>query len=309
MQDSKVRNEEKVPSSISRMSQMKEDRRRVMTSGKWHEYVSGWTACVVNIFATFPINKTIFRQVLYGISMKEAFEQLRGEGVSTLYRGVGPPLIQKSAGGSIMFGSYFQIREYLKQRSYPIASPTAALCAGCIEAVLTPLERVQVLLQNSKYNAHFKHTPDALVTLGREFGLKEYYRGLTGILIRNGPSNVFFFTFREKLQDLTCFKCDSPSSIPKFVSDFVSGAFLGGIISTIFYPVNVTKTHMQSKIGGTFLSFSTVFRQLLKERGFVGMFKGVHLNYTRSFISWGIINVSFEFVQSKLLILFPIQKF
>uniref|UniRef100_A0A0K2U0C9 Mitochondrial carrier triple repeat protein 1like [Strongylocentrotus purpuratus] n=2 Tax=Lepeophtheirus salmonis TaxID=72036 RepID=A0A0K2U0C9_LEPSM len=66
---------------------------------------------------------------------------------------------------------------------------------------------------------------------------------------------------------------------------------------------------MQSKIGGTFLSFSTVFRQLLKERGFVGMFKGVHLNYTRSFISWGIINVSFEFVQSKLLILFPIQKF
>ncbi|CAB4064435.1 unnamed protein product [Lepeophtheirus salmonis] len=287
MQDSKVRNEEKVPSSISRMSQMKEDRRRVMTSGKWHEYVSGWTACVVNIFATFPINKTIFRQVLYGISMKEAFQQLRGEGVSTLYRGVGPPLIQKSAGGSIMFGSYFQIREYLKQRSYPIASPTAALCAGCIEAVLTPLERVQVLLQNSKYNAHFKHTPDALVTLGREFGLKEYYRGLT---------------------DLTCFKCDSPSSIAKFVSDFVSGAFLGGIISTIFYPVNVTKTHMQSKIGGTFLSFSTVFRQLLKERGFVGMFKGVHLNYTRSFISWGIINVSFEFVQSKLLILFPIQK-
>nr|ACO11301.1 Mitochondrial carrier triple repeat protein 1 [Caligus rogercresseyi] len=283
--------------------------------GNWHEYLSGWTASVINIFVTFPINKAIFRQVLHGISMREACIQLRAEGLSTLYRGVGPPLIQKSASGSIMFGTYFQIRELLNKRSFPLASSTAALCAGCIEALLTPLERVQVLLQNSKFNSQFKHTPDALVSLGRVYGFREYYRGLSGVLLRNGPSNVLFFTFRDRMQSLPLLspsfpssskdKVNSSSALRKFLSDFLLGAFLGGLISTLLYPVNVTKTHMQSRLGGSFLSFQSVLGELLRERGLSGMFKGVHLNYTRSFISWGIINLSYEFVQSKLLLHFP----
>lgn len=36
----------------------------------------------------------------------------------------------------------------------------------------------------------------------REYGVKELYRGLVPILLRNGPSNVLFFVLREEAQKL-----------------------------------------------------------------------------------------------------------
>lgn len=68
--------------------------------------MSGWGAAVVNILVTFPINKTMFRQMVHGYSLKDALKQLKREGAVHLYRGVLPPLLQKSASSSIMFGTY-----------------------------------------------------------------------------------------------------------------------------------------------------------------------------------------------------------
>ena len=90
-----------------------------------------------------------------------------------------------------------------------------------------------------------------------------------------------------------------------YMTDFLCGAFTGAFISTLFYPVNVTKTHMQLKVGGNFLTFLNVFTKLLKDRGFRGMFHGVHMNYSRSFISWGIINTTYGIVHEHLLKIFP----
>lgn len=53
---------------------------------------------------------------------------------------------------------------------------------------------------------------------------------------------------------------------------------------------------MQKTVGGKFQSFTSVFGSLVRERGVRGMFRGVHVNYTRSFISWGIINMTYSYV-------------
>ena len=90
-----------------------------------------------------------------------------------------------------------------------------------------------------------------------------------------------------------------------YLTDFLCGSITGAVISTLFYPVNVTKTHMQLKVGGSFQSFFSVFTKLLKDRGFRGMFRGVHLNYSRSFISWGIINTTYGIVHEYLKQKFP----
>ena len=45
----------------------------------WREYVAGWGSSIVNICVTFPVNKTMFRQQLQGISALSAFKQLRSE--------------------------------------------------------------------------------------------------------------------------------------------------------------------------------------------------------------------------------------
>jgi len=256
-------------------------------------YVCGYLAGVLNISVTFPINKTMFRQQLHGITAVEALRQIRGEGLLQLYRGLLSPLLQKSCTVSIMFGSYAQYSRSLKSstrledRSRLVV---AALLAGSTEAVFAPFERVQTLMQDPKFSKTFRNTPHAFHSMWSH-GIKEYYRGLSAILLRNGPSNVIFFSCREVLGKTL------PEDLikAKLLADFVSGACLGAVISTIMYPVNTTKTHMQKTCGGKFRSFPSVFFELLKERGGWGMFRGVHINYTRSFISWGIINVSYEY--------------
>ena len=119
--------------------------------------------------------------------------------------------------------------------------------------------------------------------------LLQLQRSFTGQLAgKHGPSRAFGKVFLWP----------QPKYHSKYVfqADFVSGACLGAFISTIFYPVNTTKTHMQKTLGGDFQSFLSVFRHLLKERGAWGMFRGVHVNYTRSFMSWGIINMSYSWL-------------
>jgi len=258
-----------------------------------HEFLAGYLAGSINIILTFPINKTMFRQQLHGISALESISQLRREGLMVLYRGILPPLLQKSCSYSLMFGCYDQFRRTFREGynfSHTSSVILSALLAGCSESVLTPFERVQTLMLDHNYGKKFKNTPHAFQSL-RIHGFKEYYRGLSAILIRNGPSNVIFFSCRDKLRELV-----PDNKKLGYLADFVSGACLGAVISTLSFPINTTKTHMQKTCGGEFQSFLTVFKSLYRERGLRGMFKGVHVNYTRSFLSWGITNVTYEYL-------------
>ena len=58
---------------------------------------------------------------------------------------------------------------------------------------------------------------------------------------------------------------------------------------------------MQSTLGGKFESPRSVFYTVLVERGkLTAMYRGVHLNYTRALLSWGIINASYELLRQIL---------
>lgn len=130
----------------------------------WKTFACGWAAAFVNITITYPIYKTIFRQMLHGISIAPAFHQIRNEGWFYLYRGVLPPLAQKTVSLSLMFGCYdatkrklinnFQIDEY-------VARLIGGAAAGSAEACLLPFERVQTLLADAKFHSRFKNTHEA----------------------------------------------------------------------------------------------------------------------------------------------------
>ncbi|XP_046326380.1 mitochondrial nicotinamide adenine dinucleotide transporter SLC25A51-like [Haliotis rufescens] len=273
-----------------------------MNLEEYREFICGWGAALINITATFPINKAMFRQQLHGISGFKAVTQLQKEGLGNLYRGVVPPLMQKTTSLSLMFGMYHKFQHMLMDQcptwSKTSVQATAAMLAGMTEATLSPFERVQTLMQDRTYHKRFTNTPHAMYEL-RTYGLREYYRGLTPILMRNGPSNVMFFLGRDFLHDLVPLG-ESPTE--RFLKHFISGAVLGAFISTFFYPLNVVKTRMQSKLGGEYLGVWRTFLVVLEERGYSvrKLFRGYHLNYTRSFLSWGIINASYEYLMKHL---------
>lgn len=265
------------------------------------EYLCGWGAAFVNILITFPLNKLLFRQQLHGIHVRQAFGQLHAEGIGKLYRGMLPPLLQKTSCLAIMFGTYDGYRRLLADVAMPSAvrDAAAAMLAGSTEAVLLPFERVQTLLQDEKFHGRLRNTLHSMVEL-RPYGVREYYRGLTAVLARNGPSNVVFFGLREPVKAALP-PPDTPAA--HVLEDFVSGAVLGAAISTVFYPLNVVKTHMQARLGGdmpgVFATFQIVFAE--RDRSWRRLLRGVHFNYTRSLISWGIINATYEVLKKWLM--------
>lgn len=265
----------------------------------WKEFACGWGAAFINVVITFPINKLMFRQMLHGVKTQKALNQLKLEGIGYLYRGILPPLMQKTFSVSVMFGMYDQSQRTLKSY-FPSLSPgmcmtTSAMVAGSVEALLTPFERIQTLLQDNQNNVRYRNSFHAAASL-KQYGFKEYYRGMTPILLRNGPSNVLFFSLRTEVRKLLP---ETESPIAHVVADFISGAIVGAYISTLFYPINVVKTRMQAQIGGEYPSYSKVFQVIYEERGrsFRRLFYGVHLNYTRAILSWGIINASYELLK------------
>lgn len=239
----------------------------------------------------------MFRQQLEGISIRRAFKQLKREGFLTLYRGMGPPLIQRTFTVSIMFGTYANYRTFLNNNfpilPYQFASSCAAFAAGTTELILMPFERVQVLLQAKQFNGTYYNTFHVFKRLYGSQGIKEFYRGVTACFIRNGLSNILFFTLREPLRDRVLVNSLTART---YLYDFLSGAVLGAFLSTVFYPLNVVKTRMQVRVGGRHVGIHETFWVIFKERGYSWrcMFHGVHINFTRSLLSWGIINATYE---------------
>lgn len=168
--------------------------------------------------------------MLYGMHSNDAFQQLKSEGYKFLYRGILPPLCQKTISVSIMFGMYNQYHHLLDatvpQLNHHLKTCAAAAGAGLTEAILAPFERVQMLLQDSNYHQRFRNTAHAFAEL-RKYGFSEYYRGWTPILLRNSLSNVLFFTLREEFMER------SPKLgnwYGKLLSDFVCGAMVNLLI-------------------------------------------------------------------------------
>ena len=121
---------------------------------------------------------------------------------------------------------------------------------------MVPFERIQTLLQDNRQRRYYTNSFQAFKVL-RGYGISEFYRGLTPILLRNGPSNAVFFAFRGHLKAVLP---EATSKSHEVANDFIGGAVLGAIISTVWFPLNVVKTRMQIKTGGHFESTWDTFK-------------------------------------------------
>lgn len=239
--------------------------------------------------------------MLHGVNAYNAFHQLQEEGIFYLYRGMLPPLCQKTLSLSIMFGIYEQVRRpllHLGCNDY-LSKFAGGMIAGTTEAFLMPFERIQTLLADAHYHKEFRNTIHAFKMVGLSYGFREYYRGLIPILFRNGPSNVGFFVLKDEVQ---YYRPKFQSKFYETVSEFICGAMIGALLSSIFYPLNVAKVAMQSKIGGQYESIFSVLVKVYNERGrkIKFIYRGVQINCTRAFVSWGVMNAAYEHVKALL---------
>uniref|UniRef100_A0A0N4ZTL7 ADP/ATP translocase n=1 Tax=Parastrongyloides trichosuri TaxID=131310 RepID=A0A0N4ZTL7_PARTI len=272
------------------------------------DFFYGCGSGLIETIILYPANKAVFRQALHGVRSLDAFFQLKNEGISLLYRGLLPPLIMRTSTRSLMFGTNDAYKNLLgcdyitgnADNTLTFCHATAAFLAGTTEALLCPLERIQVLLQHSEYHGRFKNTKEAFKELWA-YGPKEYYRGLSVIIFRNGLSNALFFTLRKPLKNCLINENDMHTH-PFFNSfaDFISGGFLGATISTLFFPMNVIKTRMQSVVGIDYINGLQTLKLVWveRDRSLQKIYRGVHLNFAKSLFAWGLTNSIYEILRN-----------
>jgi len=288
------------------------------------DFLCGFSAAFIETCVTYPIHKTIFRQQVHGIYANQAVRQIASEGPRYLYRGLLPPLLLKTSSRSVMFGMYEQYQHLFDcepattpdgQFAFTRWHALAAFLSGTTEALMCPFERVQVLLQSSKYHSKFRNTGHALVEL-KAYGFREYYRGASSVVMRNGPSNVIFFMLRDPLRRLfegrNLPSSQTSASAPtvynrrRLFASMFSGGILGACISTTFYPFNVIRARQMVELGTPHLSVFKVARiiWLERDRSIRAVFRGVQLNFTRSMTTWALTNTIYDLLKFHAVIRF-----
>uniref|UniRef100_A0A2K5YPH6 Solute carrier family 25 member 51 n=1 Tax=Mandrillus leucophaeus TaxID=9568 RepID=A0A2K5YPH6_MANLE len=163
--------------------------------GEMKHYLCGCCAAFNNFTIAFPIQNVLLQQQLYSIKTRDVKLHLRRDGFRNLYRGILPPLMQKTTTLALMFGLYEDLSCLLhKHVSAPefCTRGVAAVLSGTTEATFTPLERVQTLLQDHKlHHDKFTNIYQAFKAL----------KCLVPILFRNGLSNVLFFGLQGPIKE------------------------------------------------------------------------------------------------------------
>jgi len=288
-------------------------KKRIRTpSSELPEFLRGSLSAVVNVTLTFPLSKLISRQAYEGLSVLDAFATMRRERLWHLYRGLAPPLMQQSFKVGVMYSSYDYFSNqlyYAKNGQYNFGGPSsldwelrvaAGALSGSAEGLLAPFERVQTVLQHRHYNEMFKNSWEAVLKLS-QFGVFEFYRGFSAIVLRNEPASATWFALKDPVRDLFRGRQEAAqqnnkqfSFISDVLCDFLSGGVLGARISTLFYPVNVVKSVMQLDVGTRHRGFIETLSAVYQERGLNGLYYGVAGNAARSLLAWGILNSSKE---------------
>ncbi|TGZ60872.1 hypothetical protein CRM22_008281 [Opisthorchis felineus] len=269
----------------------------------YQEFLFGGLAYSASVLSLFPIYKTIFFQQLDGITWTEAFTRLKHEGVALAYRGVLPPLLQRASTGAVMFGVQSVAERSLthhpatSQMPFGVNRVIGAVFAGCCEASLMPFERVQTLLQNKHNFPSYRNTFHTLGSLIMTHGMKELYRGVSPILLRNSLGNALYFSGHKWLNDLRKHRAKE-GPLERGLWNFGLGGLLGGFIGIVTFPLNVIKTRMQSTVGGSFESTRSAFTSLIYHRDhrpdITRLYRGLFANFLRSVASWGIITMTYH---------------
>lgn len=267
---------------------------------RFYSYLHGGTSTLLPTFIVFPIYKTVFRQQIHNTAVQQAVKQLYSEGPRKLYRGVLPPLLMRTVNGTLLFGLQDTLLHLLSSPKVGSASATlpalAGLGAGLVEAaLLTPLERIQNVLQNSQND---RQLPTMKSVLGKLKGLRlhsGYYRGFVPIALRNSAGSALYFGLKGPMRDAV-----KEQGLSPMLSSFVSGTLTSVVVSLSLYPVSVLVANMQAQVDADVKGVGASWRKLWQDRqqNVIRLYRGGSMVIVRC-ISWGLITVIYDWQQKR----------
>lgn len=184
--------------------------------------------------------------------------------------------------------------------------PFGALCmcgafSGAFTSlVLTPIELVKCQMQVPEHGALATVRPTTAQTVAniwRQHGLRGFWHGQLGTLIRETGGGVTWFGSFEGLSAF--FKARNRQRRPDgnealtIGQQLTGGAAAGMSYQFFFYPADTIKSCMQTEGGGK-RTFAETGRQIWREHGLKGMYRGCGITVARSAPSSAVIFTVYE---------------
>lgn len=240
--------------------------------------------------------------------------------ITSLYRGIGPPMTTFSFVKSLGFSSYTQAcrwwNEYFEGDAYNIDDKyprmkyfVCGAFAGFMQAFVNcPSDHVKCRLQiEKKTQSTMLDTASKILS---SHGLRGLYRGFPVQLCRETPSFGLYFASYDINKDFIASniipKSDTPGHRTLFhnwITSALAGGFSGVISWTAIYPLDAIKTRIQTAPLDLPLSqrqAHVIFLQMIREHGWTSLYRGLGVALVRAFPVNATILPVYEFTLGQL---------
>lgn len=204
------------------------------------------------------------------------------EGFFALYKGMSAPLVGVTPLFAVFFGGC-AVGKYLQQKN-PEDEMTffqnmnsGALAGVFTTAVMVPGERIKCLLQvqqagHAPSGEHYNGPLDVVKRLYKQGGIASIYKGTAATLLRDIPASAAYLSVYEYLKKK--FAGDTKDKLSPGATLMAGG--LAGIANwSVCIPADVLKSRLQTAPEGKYPGgIRDVFREVMREEGPKGLFKG-----------------------------------
>jgi len=224
----------------------------------WNYFYKGAISGATGLLCSHPID-TIKTNIQNGTKIHW--------NLRSLYRGVTPPLFGMMMEKSIVFGVYQNTITVLNKNNnnYELLNRgiSGAAAGFACSFVVTPVDRLKILYQTNQKSYR------------GNFNIFNLYRGFSNTLTREVPGFAIYFNVYESLKNLT--KNDT-----NIYYHFMYGAVSGASAWAFIYPMDLIKTRVQATQGSNKVSFVDVIKNVYRQNGIRGFFRGFHLAVIRA---------------------------
>lgn len=222
----------------------------------------------------------------------------RVEGVSALFKGLGPNLVGVIPARSINFFTYGIGKDFFSENFNNGKESTkvhlaAAACAGIVTSTATnPIWLVKTRLQLDKASSagvrQYKNSWDCISQVFRKEGVNGLYKGLTASYLGVAESSIqwvlyeqmkLFIKTREERRQLSGAPHTAFDSVMNWCATSGAAGAAKFMASLITYPHEVVRTRLrQAPTQNGKLKYTgliSCFKTVIKEEGFLSMYSGL----------------------------------
>ncbi|KAM6317722.1 mitochondrial thiamine pyrophosphate carrier [Podargus strigoides] len=238
------------------------------------------------------------------------------EGLSAFWKGHVPAQFLSIGYGAVQFMAFESLTKLVHNvTSYDARDPSVhficgGLAACTATAAVQPVDTLRTRFAAQGEPKVYRHLRHAVVTMYKTEGPRTFYRGLTPTLIAVFPYAGLQFSFYNILQQFAEWAIPTEGKKGGNVKNLVCGSCAGIISKTLTYPFDLFKKRLQ--VGGfeqaraafgqvrTYGGLLDCIRQIIREEGPSGYFKGLSPSLLKAAVSTGLIFFWYELFCSLL---------